>query len=375
MTSTQRPRRPLYVTRSIVPDGTLLNDKMQSILQSRIFTNFGSTEQELTAALKARWNCNIVSLFANGTLALYAGLASLPSRKGVVITTPFTFPASAHAIKLAGFGVRFADIDPNTLNIDVRSIEQIADQDVVGVLGVHVYGNPCDTASIGELCRHNGWFDVYDAAHCADVFVHGSSLFNEGVFSMVSLHATKLLHCGEGGALFTDDSELNLRSRRFINFGIFGEDQVSGVGLNGKMSEFQAAVGLSVLPHVEEEISKRSELFKAYMERLWSIRNISYPVFDSGVRRNYQYFPCLIRSSAKFNRDSFWHALRERGIMARRYFYPLLSDCEPYVRETNRALPRARVAADSVLCLPMHSGVTLDDVDEIGSVAETLLRS
>lgn len=365
--------RPLYVTRPIAPDRALLNSKIDRIIQSHIFTNFGPIEQELAGALKARWDCDFVNLFNNGTSALYAGLASLSAKKGIVLTTPFTFPATVHAIKLAGFAVRFADIDPETLNIDVRSIEQSGDEDVVGVVGVHVYGNPCDTRSIGDVCKSNGWFDAYDAAQCADVSVRGSSIFKEGEFSIVSLHATKLLHCGEGGALFTADSELSLRAKRFMNFGILGEDQICGAGLNGKMSEFQAAVGLSVLPYVAEEIETRAALSKAYDDRLSGIRGISFPVFESSIKRNYQYFPCLIESSGKFSRDSYWKALRERGIIARRYFYPLLSDCEPYSRETNRTLPHARKAADSVLCLPMHSGVSLQDIDEIGSVAESLL--
>jgi dTDP-4-amino-4,6-dideoxygalactose transaminase len=337
-----------------------------------MFSNFGSAEREFTAALKDRWKCHFVSLFNNGTFALYAGLASLPGRKGVVITTPFTFPATAHAIRLAGFGVRFADVDLNTFNINVASIEEIADNDVVGVLGVHVYGNPCDTKAIGEFCKANGWFDAYDAAHCVDVFIGGSSVFNEGVFSMVSLHATKLLHSGEGGALFTADEEVYRRTRLFMNFGISGEDSVSGVGLNGKLSEFQAAVGLSVLPYVQGEIAKRAELFDAYVDRLSRIPCISFPTFDRRVKRNFQYFPCLIEPFGKFSRDTYWSALKERGIFARRYFYPLLSDCEPYVGETNRPLPHARAAAARVLCLPIHSGVTFDDIDEIGEVAETI---
>ncbi len=364
---------PLYVTRPIAPDSEIFAKSTNDIFDRGIYSNFGTIEQTLTARLKERYGCDKVLLFNNGTIALLTALLALPVKRGTFITSPFTFPATVHCIKLAGFDVKFVDVDKETLNIDPREIAKACDENTVGILAVHVYGNPCDTNAIQAICQERGLFEIYDAAHCFDVFECGQSVFCKGAISVASLHATKLMHTGEGGALFFSDAGLMQQARQAMNFGIQGEDHIGGLGLNGKMSEINAATGLAVLPRVNQEIAIRKEIHDSYMEALREIEGLRFPVFREGVVRNHQYFPVMIENTKGATRNAVWSALRARNIYARKYFYPLLSDCEPYVSESDRyAHPVAAKASQGALCLPIHSEVTPDDVREIADVIKDL---
>ncbi|TIX89354.1 DegT/DnrJ/EryC1/StrS family aminotransferase [Rhizobium sp. P44RR-XXIV] len=359
-------RAPLYVTRPITPALDLVSRCNAAIFESGMYSNFGPMEQSLTSQFRERFDCDKVLLFNNGTIALLTALLSLPRKGGTFLTSPFTFPASVHCIKLAGYDVRFVDVDEKTLNIDPQKIEDACDDDTVGILAVHVYGNPCDISAIHDLCRRKALYEIYDAAHCFDVFDDGQAVYKSGLMSIASLHATKLMHTGEGGALFVSDGGIFERARSCMNFGIQGEDIIHGIGLNGKLSEINAAIGLAVLPQVTMEISKRKVIADRYTRLLSGLKGVDFPYFKDTTTRNYQYFPVIFDRSSGLDRDSIWSALRARNIFARKYFYPLLSDCFPYNAGGNeRYYPIAVKAAQNVLCLPMHSGVSEGDVDEI----------
>ncbi|MDK4742753.1 DegT/DnrJ/EryC1/StrS family aminotransferase [Rhizobium sp. CNPSo 3464] len=364
---------PLYVTRPITPDAVVVNKHNDSIFKSGIYSNFGPKEQALTSKIRERYDCDKVLLFNNGTIALLTALLSLPRKGGTFLTSPFTFPATVHCIKLAGYQVSFVDVNEETLNIDAQKLEEACDDNTVGILAVHVYGNPCDISAIHDVCQRRNLYEIYDAAHCFDVFEDGRSVYKSGLISVASLHATKLMHTGEGGALFFSDSAIFERARSCMNFGIQGEDIVHGLGLNGKLSEINAAIGLAVLPQVTAEIAKRRAIGDHYTRLLSEIRGIYFPRFRQTTIRNFQYFPVMFRQGSGLRRDSVWSALRARNIFARKYFYPLLSDCFPYNADGNvGSYPIATKAAQNVLCLPMHSGVSQSDVEEI---VDTILET
>lgn len=359
-------KSPLYITRPLQPDPQIFNDLFNRLNETRIYSNFAETEQRLTRELKERWRSPDLLLCNNGTIALLIGMLALP-RKGVIVTTPFSFPATAHAAKLAGFDIRFCDIDPETLNIDPDAVLAAIDDDTVGVLGVHVFGNPCNVRTLGDICSFHGLYEIYDAAHCVDVFMDGRSLFHHGLFSIVSLHATKLLHCGEGGALLSDNASFLAAAKLLMNFGIVQEDVLDSVGLNGKMSEFNAAVGLSVMPRVTEEIAARANIAAQYYENLSRVRGVSFPRVPDNVVRNYQYFPVILNDNSNFKRDLVQLKLKEKNIHCRKYFFPLLSKCRTYEACSPRHLPTAERIANQILCLPIHSGVTEEDISCICS--------
>ena len=355
---------PLYITRPIQPDMQIFSDICNKLNAARIYSNFGEVEQTLNKALRMRWDSPELLLFNNCTIALLIGMLALP-RKGVMITTPFSFPATVHAAKLAGFDIRFCDIDPVTLNIDPNAVLAAIDAETVGVIGVHVFGNPCNVQALGEICDFHGLYEIYDAAHCVDVFMDGRSLFHHGMFSVVSLHATKLLHCGEGGALFSDNARFLAAAKLLMNFGIVKEDVLDSVGLNGKMSEFNAAVALSVLPSVAEEISIRAGIAARYHECLSRVRGVSFPEFPDNLVRNHQYFPIILSDNSNYTRDLVQLKLKEKNIHCRKYFFPLLSTCRTYAGCSPHPLPTAERVANQILCLPIHSGVTNEDIDLI----------
>lgn len=352
--------KPLYVTRPVPPDPIIYQELFGKIIASGIYSNFGSIEQTLSMELRQRWQTQGLLLFNNCTIALLAGLLALPKR-GTIITTPFSFPATVHTAKLANFDIKFCDIEPHTLNIDPKCIAEIIDENTVGVLGVHVYGNPCNIKKIHELCTYHGLYEIYDAAHCTDVYVDGKSVFNHGLFSVTSFHATKLFNCGEGGALFTSNHSLFNAVKRMMNFGISKEDVISGIGINGKMSEFNAAIGLSVLPSVLEEIAARAIVAARYVELLKGVKGLSFPAFPENVSRNYQYFPVIFNSDTSFVRDLIQQKLKEKNIHCRKYFFPLISNCPPYNTMCAQT-PIAAKVSDQILCLPIHSGVREEDI-------------
>lgn len=360
---------PLYIAHPIKPDKAIFDDLFHRISDRGVYTNFGPLERDLTEALGHRFGVRRMIMTNNGMSALLAALFALDKKGGTVITTPFTFAATVHAIAMAGFNVRFADIERETLNLSPESVRTVMTEDVVAVLPVHVYGNPCDTVAFDAISKEFDVAIIYDAAHCFDVYEDGRSVYLEGDMSIGSLHATKLMHSGEGGLLCASNGTYLDRVRQAINFGIEGEEIVAGVGFNGKMSEINAAIGLSVLPRVGDEIGQRKIINDYYLDALSEISGVTTPVYRSSVTRNYMYFPVIINDEASFTRDDWWTTLRKKGIFARKYFYPLLSQSSPYERIKSIDLPNSEWAAQRVLCLPVHSQVTKSDVEEIVDLA------
>lgn len=366
--------RPLYVSKPVRPDKETLHRYLDQIEDSGVYTNFGPLERELTDKIASRFGTNKVVLSCNGSVALLIALLSIRSSRKKIITTPFTFAATVQCISLAGYEVVFCDIDPQTFNLCPKKLEEICDDQVAAVLGVHVYGNPCDHQEISRICRKYDAVEMYDAAHCFDAYEGGRSLYTFGDVSVASFHATKLLHAGEGGAIFCADPHRNTLIKSMINFCIQGEDTIDGVGLNGKMSEINAAVALSVLNSINKEVEIRKSVHQEYHNAFSKFDGLGYPLFRDNVTRNYLYYPVLIEEKmAGFNRDDLWSALRRHDIYARKYFFPLLSNCRPYSQITaTYDLEHAERVSQNVICLPLHSGVRPEDINQIAQVIEDL---
>lgn len=301
-----------------------------------------------------------ISLFCNGTIALVSALKVL-GLSGEVITTPFSFVATTHAIDWNGLEPVFVDIDPVTLNLDPARIEEKITDRTSAILAVHCYGNPCDVEAIHDIAVRHGLKVIYDAAHAFGVECHCGSVLNHGDVSVLSFHATKVFSTLEGGAIIAPDDGMKRRIDRSKNFGIVSEVDVESVGINGKMNELQAAFGLLQLTRVNEAISKRSAIAARYNAALSSVVGID-PVPDSGqVKANHAYYPVRIRPDFPLQRDELYEFLKVRGIMARRYFYPLISDLPMYRHLSSSSpsnLPVASRATAEILCLPIYPDLT-----------------
>lgn len=360
---------PLYVTRPLLPDIDQIQVKLKEIWTSQWLTNNGPQhdllEQELTETLKVPY----LSLFNNGTIALIVACQSL-GLSGEVITTPFTFPATPHVLTWNNIKPVFCDIDPMTMNIDADKIEALITPQTTGILAVHVFGTPCDTAKIQEVADRHGLRVIYDAAHAFGVEIVGQGIGTFGDISMFSFHATKLFHTAEGGALTFNNKELKSRIDLLKNFGIKNEEEVVMPGINGKMNEIQAALGLVVLGCIEEERQKRKVLSEKYKECLKDIEGVSCLDNEKpGIRNSYQYF--VVRIDGKYfmhSRNYVYEELRKFNIFARKYFYPLCSnyDCYKHLPSTAAEnLPVATKVSHEVLALPFFGGLTEEDVENI----------
>jgi dTDP-4-amino-4,6-dideoxygalactose transaminase len=311
-----------------------------------------------------------VSLFNNGTVALQAALTVLDlPRGGEVLVTPFTFPASVHVITACGLKPVFCDIDPATLTIDPRRIEDAIGPDTCAILGVHVYGIACDVKAIDSIATRYGLKVIYDGAHAFGTKIDGVPIGRFGDVTMLSFHATKLFHTVEGGALMSPHADLQRRIYLERNFGIADEETILFPGVNGKANEIQAAIGLLVLDMVEEEWARRQAILDQYRTVLVAIPGIEILEIPPHVSRSYQYLPVRIDAAkAGFSRDDLYARFRQRAIHARKYFYPLCSSA-PHYRDLLSArpanLPVATRAAGEVLCLPFHGALTAADLARI----------
>jgi dTDP-4-amino-4,6-dideoxygalactose transaminase len=364
-----RVSEPIWVTRPVLPPLEKYTDLLKSIWTSGTLTNIGPLHQRLEAALAGRLQHPYASLWNNGTSALMGALKGLDLHDEVIVT-PFTFPATVHAISLLGLTPVFADIDPVRLTLSPESVVERVTSLTSGIVGTHLYGINCDTAAIGAIAREHSLSVLYDGAHSMGrhVPVFNSSPDALGDVTMLSFHATKLFHTVEGGALVTDDAELDRRFRLIRNFGIASEDESEGTGLNGKMSELHAAMGLVQLELVDAEINARAVLAKRYGERLANLSGISV---IAGLEDSRQYLVLRVGPESPVSRDDLHFALGAMNVRSRRYFYPLCSDLEPYASlPSSRSLPNARVAANECLVLPLFGGLTLDQVDYICDVID-----
>jgi dTDP-4-amino-4,6-dideoxygalactose transaminase len=361
---------PIYVTRPLLPDLSQVNLKLEEIWKSQWLTNNGHQHQLLEEELKKTLKVPYLSLFNNGTIALIVAIQSL-RLSGEVITTPFTFPATPHVLSWNGITPVFCDIDENTMNIDVNKIEKLITPKTTAILGVHVFGTPCDVYKIQEIADRHGLKVVYDSAHAFNTEIDGIGIGTFGDVSMFSFHSTKLFHTVEGGALTFNDKNLKQRIDLLKNFGIKNEEEVIMPGINGKMNEVQAAIGLVNLDYIQEERQKRHKIIDTYKKNLKDIEGISFYDIPDNINQSYQYFVIRINKE-KFgiSRNEVYDRFKEYNVFVRKYFYPLCSDYTCYSQlpsSTPDHLPVAKKIVNEVLCLPLYGNLALQDVEKICS--------
>ncbi len=360
--------KTITVTSPLLPDLKEFEKMLEDIWQRKWLTNNGHYHQELEKALAEYFNVPYLSLFTNGTLPLITALQTMKIT-GEVITTPYSFVATTHSIWWNNLKPVFVDVEEETGNIDPEKIEAAITPQTTAIMPVHVYGTPCNTKRIKEIADIYGLKVIYDAAHAFGVKVNGESILEEGDMSTLSFHATKVYNTVEGGALVCHDEATKKRIDYLKNFGFAGETTVVAPGINSKMDEIRAAYGLLNLQQVDEAIAKRKHVAELYREILKNVPGIRFLNDIKGVRHNYSYFPIFItEKDFGMSRDALYEKLKENNILARRYFYPLISNFPVYRgldSATPENLPVATKLAEQVLCLPMYADLTDTDVERI----------
>ena len=356
----------IYVTQPFLPPLEELQPYLEEIWANRQLTNGGPFHQQLEDELCKYLRVDHISLFANGTLALVTALQALRIT-GEVITTPYSFVATAHSLLWNGIKPVFVDIDPVSLNLDPEKIEAAITPQTTAILPVHVYGRPCACERIQKIADTYGLKVIYDAAHAFAVEDRGGSVLRHGDLSILSFHATKVFTTFEGGAIVSPDAKTKQRIDYLKNFGFADEVTVVAPGINGKMNELQAAIGLAQLRHIDAALSARAAIDRRYRDLLGGIRGIRCLPAPDSVRHNHSYFPIMVEPDFPLSRDALFQRLREHEIYARRYFYPLISAFTMYRSLPSAApanLPVAVGAASRVICLPIFPGLG-DDVQEL----------
>jgi len=357
----------IYVTQPTLPPLDEFLPYLREIWDSKILTNGGPFHHQLERALGEYLGVSNVSLFSNGTLALITALQTLRIT-GEVITTPYSFVATAHSLLWNGIKPVFVDIDPVTLNIDPDKIEAAITPQTTAILPVHCYGTPCDIPRIQNVANMYGLKVIYDAAHAFGVQAQGEPILKHGDLSVLSLHATKVFNTFEGGAIISPDARTKQRVDYLKNFGFASETTVVAPGINGKMSEINAAFGLLQLKHIDDALARRATIAARYDARLSEVAGIKVLSRIDGVTGNNSYYPIFVQGNYSLSRDSLFNFLRDRDIYARRYFYPLISEFPMYRGLPSAAkteLPNAYHASQQVICLPMFPALSDDDVDRI----------
>jgi len=358
----------ITVTSPLLPDLDEFHELLKEIWESKWITNNGQFHQQLEKALSEYLGVEYLSLFTNGTLPLITALQAMHVT-GEVITTPYSFVATTHALWWNGIKPVFVDIDPTNCGIDPEKIEAAITPKTTAIMPVHCYGKPCDTERIQAIADKYGLKVIYDAAHAFGVEVNGESVLKKGDMSTLSFHATKVYNTAEGGALVVKDAETKKRVDYLKNFGFAGETEVVAPGINSKMDEVRAAYGLLNLRQVDDAIEKRHQVAVRYREALRNVKGIRF--FDDmpGVRHNYSYFPIFVNTEEYgMTRDELYFKMKEQGVYGRRYFYPLISTFSTYKGLPSAAvenLPVATRIANEVICLPMHHALTEDDLRRI----------
>lgn len=358
----------INVTRSSMPSFEEYCEEIKELWDSHWLTNMGVKHKQLQAQLEEYLQIPHVSLYTNGHLALENVIAAikLPAG-GEVITTPFTFVSTTHAIVRNGLTPVFCDVNDRDYTIDVTKLESLITEKTVAIVPVHVYGNLCDVEAIDAIAKKHGLKVIYDAAHAFGVSYKGINASNFGDASMFSFHATKVYNTIEGGAVCFHDDALVQVLNDMKNFGIRGPEACAYVGGNAKMSEFQAAMGICNLRHLEGEIAKRKAVVEHYCKRLSGVPGMKLWQPQTNVTPNYAYFP-VVFDGYKYSRDEIFAKLKEQGITARKYFYPLTNDYECYQELPTAGAhktPVAKYIADRVLTLPLYADLSTADIDRI----------
>lgn len=339
-------------------------EEIRELWESKWLTNIGSKHKELESQLLDYLKVPNITLYTNGHLALEGVIAAL-NLTGEVITTPFTFASTTHAIVRNGLTPVFCDINSDDYTIDENKIEELITEKTSAIIPVHVYGNVCNVEAIESIAKKHNLKVIYDAAHTFGIEVNGKGIGSFGDASMFSFHATKVFNTIEGGAITYNDSSIKKVLNDLKNFGISGAESVEYIGGNAKMNEFQAAMGICNLRHVNGEIEKRKIVVDRYISNLENIEGIKLSKVQNGVKPNYAYFP-VVFDGYKKNRDEIFEELKTQDIIARKYFYPLINDFDCYKdKYSSNDTPVAKYIADRVLTLPLYADLDLETVDRI----------
>ena len=361
--------KPIYVTQPYLPPLEEFMPSLQAIWDSKILTNGGQYHQAFEGALAEYLGVEHISLFTNGTIALVTALQALRI-SGEVITTPYSFVATAHSLLWNGIKPVFVDIDARSLTIDPEKIEAAITPQTTAIMAVHCYGRPCNVEAIQRIADVYNLKVIYDAAHAFGVRIGGASVLEHGDLSVLSFHATKVFTTFEGGAIVSRDAKQKQRIDQLKNFGFVDDVTVVAPGINGKMSEFGAALGLLQLRHIDDAIARRRVIDGMYRELLGDIKGIRCLEHAEGVVSNFSYFPILVEPNFPMSREALYRRLRNSNIYTRRYFYPLISEFPMYrglPSAKREDLPVARDTALRVLCLPIYPQLGDDDVRRVVS--------
>ncbi len=362
--------KPIYVTQPSVPGIKDLKKMLKVILKSHVLTNMGPIHNQLESKLEEYLGVKYISLFSNGTLALMTALQALEI-KGEVITTPYSFVATSHALWWNGIKPVFVDVEDNSCNIDANKIESAITERTSAIMPVHVYGIPCNIDKIKSIADKYGLKVIYDAAHAFGVKVNDQSVLNFGDLSILSFHATKVFNTVEGGAIVSHNKEMKRTIDYLKNFGFENEITITVPGINAKMNEIQAAFGLLNLKNVDSDISKRKIISEFYQNKLREITGIRLLKVPKNVFYNYSYFPIFVENNFSVSRDQLYDILKREDIYSRRYFYPLISSFKPYSLLESAStdnLTNSNHSSDSVLCLPLYPNLSLKSVNRITEI-------
>lgn len=358
---------PIFVTQPYLPSLSEFVPYLEKIWDSHVLTNGGPMHQQLERALGEYLGVEHIALFNNGTVALLTALQALRI-SGEVITTPYSFVATAHSLLWNGLKPVFVDIDPVTLNMDPAKIEAAITPQTTAIMPVHCYGTPCDVDAIQKIADIYNLKVIYDAAHAFGVCRDDGSILRHGDLSVLSFHATKVFNTFEGGAIVCPDVKTKQRIDQLKNFGFVDEVTVVAPGINGKMSEINAAFGLLQLQHMDKVMARRREIDARYRQGLKGIKGLQVVDESSATTANYSYFPIFINGDYPIRRDALYQNLKDHGVFARRYFYPLISEFPMYrglpsAKPSN--LPVATDIANKVLCLPIYPALSDLDVERV----------
>ncbi len=358
---------PIHVTKPFLPPLEEFLPYLEQMWESRILSNAGPFHSQLENELCSKLKVNQISLFGNGTLALLVAFRALGLKGAEVITTPYSFVATSSTLLWSGNTPVFVDIELDSTNIDPNKIERAITEKTKAILAVHCYGHPCKTEKIESIARKHGLKVIYDAAHAFGIETESGNILNVGDLSILSFHATKSFNTFEGGAIVSHSPEMKQMIDRLKNFGFAGESVIAEVGINAKMTEFNAAIGLLQLKHFDRAIGMRGQLDKLYRSELKKVKGIKCLENPAKIK-NFGYFPVLVGKDYGLTRDELYETLKEKDFFGRRYFYPLISNFPIFSdlpSATPNSLPVANTIADQVLCLPIYPELALEAVQEI----------
>jgi dTDP-4-amino-4,6-dideoxygalactose transaminase len=370
-------RTAITVTQPYLPPLQEFLPYLEKIWDSKVLTNGGPYHKQFESALAEYLDVPYVCLFTNATVALVTALQSLRIT-GEVITTPYSFVATAHSLLWNGIKPVFVDIDPDSYNIDPKKIEAAITPETTAIMPVHCYGRPCDTEAIQSIADNYNLKVIYDAAHAFGVQHQQQSVLNAGDMSILSFHATKVFNTFEGGAIVCQDLRTKQHIDHLKNFGFVNDVTVVAAGINGKMSEFNAALGLLQLQHMPSVLKRREQIDLLYRDRLSKIKGLEMPIWPDQDRVNWSYFPIKIKPNFQVSRDTLFDELKRQGISGRRYFYPLISEFPMYrglPSATPSSLPMAIKASREVICLPQYPNLSDEDIYKVCDVIEDMSKA